>query len=114
MVRIRHNDRFTTEYFHLSRITSGLVKGRAVKQGEVIGAVGLTGLTTGAHLHYGLFDRGKYVNPLTAKLPQAENLRRGLAISKSYLNRVLFTVRHYQEIDFAEYERSPDGNRQHS
>ncbi len=73
MVRIRHNDRFTTEYFHLSRISPGITKGARVTRGQLIGAVGMTGLASGPHLHFGLFDRGRYVDPLKANLPRILN-----------------------------------------
>jgi len=71
MVRIQHCDRYTTEYMHLSKIASNLQLGSKVSRGEVIGAVGMTGLATGPHLHFGLFDNGKYVDPLQKSLPIA-------------------------------------------
>lgn len=71
MVRIKHCDRYTTEYFHLSRIASGLKAGLKVRRGQVIGSVGSTGLSTAPHLHFGFFDRGKYVDPLSVKLPRS-------------------------------------------
>ena len=70
MVRIRHDDRYTTGYLHLSKIAAGLRPGSRVSRGQVIGAVGMTGLATGPHLHFSLFDRGAYTDPLKAKLPQ--------------------------------------------
>lgn len=66
-VRIRHNDRFTTEYLHLSKIASGIKKGSIISQGQVIGAVGASGLATGPHLHFGMFDNGHYVDPMNGK-----------------------------------------------
>ena len=95
MVMIRHTDRLTTTYLHLSRISSGLRKGRTISKGETIGAVGCTGLCSGPHLHFGLFDRGKYVDPLHSKLPVADALGRGLAIDPIYLKNVLATLEHY-------------------
>lgn len=68
MVRIAHGSRYTTEYMHLSRITKGLRKGSHTDRGSVIGAVGSTGLSSGPHLHYALFDKGKYVDPMRAKI----------------------------------------------
>jgi murein DD-endopeptidase MepM/ murein hydrolase activator NlpD len=99
MVQIRHNERYSTTYLHLSRINAGVSSGRPVGKGQVIGAVGCTGLCTGPHLHFGLFDRGVYTDPLRAKLPVDEKLSPGLMIDPGYLKRVLFTVRHYQSID---------------
>jgi murein DD-endopeptidase MepM/ murein hydrolase activator NlpD len=69
VVQISHGSRFTTAYLHLSKISKGLRAGYKVARGEVIGAVGMTGLATGPHLHFSLFDNGKYINPLTASLP---------------------------------------------
>lgn len=68
MVRIAHGQRYTTEYMHLSKISKGLRKGSRVDRGVVIGAVGSTGLSSGPHLHYGLFDKGKYIDPMRAKI----------------------------------------------
>jgi murein DD-endopeptidase MepM/ murein hydrolase activator NlpD len=67
LVRIQHSNRYTTEYMHLARIAPGLKIGSKVSRGEIIGAVGMTGMTTGPHLHFGLFDNGKYVDPLSSK-----------------------------------------------
>jgi len=70
LVRIRHDERYTTAYLHLSKIAAGLRPGARVSRGQVIGAVGMTGLATGPHLHFSLFDRSTYTDPLKAKLPQ--------------------------------------------
>jgi murein DD-endopeptidase MepM/ murein hydrolase activator NlpD len=67
-VRIAHGSRYVTEYMHLSKISSGVKKGARVTRGSVIGAVGATGLASGPHLHFGLFDNGKYIDPLKAKI----------------------------------------------
>jgi murein DD-endopeptidase MepM/ murein hydrolase activator NlpD len=58
MIRIRHDDRYTTAYLHLSKIAAGLRPGLRVSRGQVIGAVGMTGLATGPHLHFSLYDHG--------------------------------------------------------
>lgn len=91
MVRLKHSDRFTTEYMHLHTIKSGIKTGARVKRGEVIGTVGMTGLATGPHLHFGLFDRGRYVDPLKTDLPNLapEHLR----IPKDYLLATIQTLR---------------------
>lgn len=67
-VVIRHENGWTTQYAHLKGIAPGIKAGRAVRQGEIIGWVGQTGLATGPHLHFGLFHNGQYQNPLTAKV----------------------------------------------
>lgn len=71
MVKIAHDSRYATEYMHLSKISPGVTKGSRVSRGSVIGAVGNTGLSSGPHLHFGLFDRGKYVDPMKAKIIQS-------------------------------------------
>lgn len=71
VVAIKHGQKYSTLYAHLSRFKSGHKVGRKVKQGEVIGYVGKSGLATGPHLHYEFRIGGKHVNPLTAKLPRA-------------------------------------------
>lgn len=99
MIKIQHGDRFSTAYLHLSKITPGIKRGTIVERGEVIGAVGQTGLATGPHLHFSLFDRGKYVDPLKGDLPLEDSLDRGTMIPKSYLSRLVFTLQHYQTLD---------------
>lgn len=71
-VRIRHTSGYESEYLHLSAIATR--KGAHVAQGELIGRVGMTGLATGPHLHYGLRLNGKYVNPVTEhkKMPPGD------------------------------------------
>ena len=64
MVQIRHCDRYSTAYLHLSKISPELRPGARVVRGQVIGNVGQTGLATGPHLHFSLYDRGRYVDPL--------------------------------------------------
>ena len=71
MVEIQHNQQYSTLYAHLSGFKSNLKLGSAVKQGDVIGYVGNTGLATGPHLHYEFRIKGEHVNPLTAKLPRS-------------------------------------------
>ncbi|MEE4379638.1 MAG: peptidoglycan DD-metalloendopeptidase family protein [Candidatus Competibacteraceae bacterium] len=72
VIILRHGQRYSTLYAHLSRFHSGIRKGHSVKQGEVIGYVGSTGLATGPHLHYEFRVDGRHVNPVTAKLPGPE------------------------------------------
>lgn len=63
MIEIRHPNGYATRYAHLSRIGSGINGGVAVRQGEVIGYVGMTGLATGPHLHYEVRRSGRPVDP---------------------------------------------------
>lgn len=66
-VRLRHNGEYSTAYAHLSRFAPGMKRGRRIGQGEVIGYVGSTGLSTGPHLHYEVLYRDEQVNPLAIK-----------------------------------------------
>ncbi len=73
-VRIRHNAEFSTAYAHLNGFSAKARKGARVKQGDVIGYVGSTGRSTGAHLHYEILRRGRQVNPMRVKMPSSETL----------------------------------------
>lgn len=73
-IKLRHNASYETLYAHMSRFAKGVVVGTNVKQGQTIGYVGSTGLSTGPHLHYEIIKDGKHVNPLTVKLPAISNL----------------------------------------
>lgn len=66
-VKIRHNGTYVTTYMHLSRFAKGLKVGDAVKQKQVIGYVGSTGISTGPHLDFRVHENGKPINPLTIK-----------------------------------------------
>jgi len=63
-VEVKHNSSFTTHYAHLSRLAKGIRPGVRVKQGQIIGYVGSSGLSTGPHLDYRVYRNGKAVNPL--------------------------------------------------
>lgn len=66
---IRHSNGYETSYSHQSAIARGVVKGARVRQGQIIGYVGSTGLATGAHLHYELMVNGSKVDPMRVRLP---------------------------------------------
>ena len=68
-VKVKHNGTYTTGYLHFSKIAKGIKKGTRVKQGDIIGYVGSTGLATGPHLCYRFWKNGKQVDPLKEKLP---------------------------------------------
>jgi len=68
-IRIRHRHGLKTAYAHMKGFKSGIRSGKRVKQGDVIGYVGTTGRSTGAHLHYEVIMGGRQVNPKTVKLP---------------------------------------------
>jgi murein DD-endopeptidase MepM/ murein hydrolase activator NlpD len=71
VIELQHGDKYTTLYGHLSRFAEGLRVGEPIKQGEVIGYVGQTGLATGPHLHYEFRVAGEHRDPLSTKLPTA-------------------------------------------
>ncbi|MBD5388679.1 peptidoglycan DD-metalloendopeptidase family protein, partial [bacterium] len=73
-VKIRHNGSYETLYAHMSRFAKGVGVGTQVRQGQTIGYVGSTGMSTGPHLHYEIIKNGKHVNPMTVKLPAISNL----------------------------------------
>ena len=72
MVRIQHNSVYSTAYLHLSRFATGITPGKFVKQGEVIGYVGSTGLSTGPHLDFRFYKNGSPVDPLRVEAPPVE------------------------------------------
>lgn len=74
VIVLRHRDRYTTLYGHLSRFATGLKVGSRISQGEVIGYVGATGLATGPHLHYEFRVHGVHKNPLAVAAPDAPPL----------------------------------------
>jgi murein DD-endopeptidase MepM/ murein hydrolase activator NlpD len=63
LIKIRHSDGYMTLYAHQKSFKRGIRKGKYVKQGQVIGYVGTTGLSTGPHLHFGLYKNGRAINP---------------------------------------------------
>lgn len=73
-VKIRHNGTFETLYAHMSKFAKGVNVGTVVRQGQIIGYAGSTGLSTGPHLHYEIIKNGVHVNPMTVKLPAIDNL----------------------------------------
>ena len=74
-VKVRHNGTYTTQYLHMSKIKTGIKKGVYVKQGEIIGYVGSTGLATGPHVCYRFWKNGRQVDPYTQKLPPGDPIK---------------------------------------
>lgn len=73
-VELRHPNQYTTLYAHMSRLGRGISRGTRVKQGQVIGYVGSTGMSTGPHLHYEVHLRGEHVNPASVDSPPGRTL----------------------------------------
>ena len=74
-VKINHNSTYSTVYAHLKNFARGIKEGVKVRQGQIIGYVGSTGMSTGPHLHYEVIINGKKVNSQTLKLPSGKILK---------------------------------------
>jgi len=85
-VRIRHANGYDTAYGHMTAFARGLDVGSKVRQGQIIGFVGSTGLSTGAHVHFEILINDRFVNPMTVKLPRGRVLE-GVSLSLFEKNR---------------------------
>ena len=93
-VRVRHENGYMTEYLHASRLAAGIRRGLRVKQRQVLGYVGSTGLATAPHLHFGMKKRGQYVDPSRQKFAVGQSVpasyltefRRSIEALKNELN----------------------------
>ncbi len=73
-IRIKHNNGYETAYGHMSAFAKGMEPGKRVRQGQVIGFVGSTGMSTGPHVHYEILVNGRFVDPMRVKLPRGRSL----------------------------------------
>jgi len=73
-VRLKHNNGYETAYGHMSAFAKGMEVGKRVRQGQIIGFVGSTGMSTGAHVHYEILVNGRFVDPMRIKLPRGRAL----------------------------------------
>lgn len=88
-VELQHTNGYVTAYSHMSAFAKGIEPGKKVQQGQVIGYVGNSGLSTGPHLHYEVIINGSFVDPLKIRLPQGRELEgRGLAEFKRQREQV--------------------------
>ena len=90
-VKIKHNTTYQTVYAHMSKFGRGIKKGVRVKQGQIIGYVGSTGLSTGPHLHYEVIENGKKINSQKLKLPSGKILK-GEERKKFEVNKIKIDV----------------------
>ena len=92
-VKVRHNSTYTTQYLHMSKIKPGIRKGVHVKQGDIIGYVGSTGLATGPHVCYRFWKNDKQVDPFKQNLPPGDPIkgenREAYMIAKDSLMNIL-------------------------
>ena len=100
-VKLRHNGSYETLYAHMSKFAKGVNVGTTVRQGQIIGYAGSTGMSTGPHLHYEIIKNGVHVNPLTVKLPAISNL--GDADKKKFLE-----FRKVVDMGIEQLKESPD------
>ena len=92
-IKIKHNSVYTTSYMHLSRYAKGLSVGQRVKQGEEIGYVGSTGLSTGPHLDFRVYKNGQPINPLDMEAPPSEPVKPELRDSFNIVkNRIISEI----------------------
>ncbi len=113
---IKHNATYTTAYMHLQKFAPGVAEGSRVSQGQLIGYVGSTGLSTGPHLDFRFFKNGQPVNPLKVESPPA------LPINEKYLAQFKIIVDEQQkailelvnEIDLAKSQTKQDSTRSSS
>ena len=75
-VKVKHNGTYTTQYLHMSKIKPGIRKGVYVKQGDIIGYVGSTGLATGPHVCYRFWKNDKQVDPFKQNLPPGDPIKK--------------------------------------
>jgi len=102
-VKIKHTQKYTTQYLHMSR--RAVKKGEYVKQGEIIGYVGSTGLATGPHVCYRFWVNGRQVDPYKQDLPQAEPLADSL---KSKYLEFISPIK--EKLDSIPYENQNDSS----
>jgi murein DD-endopeptidase MepM/ murein hydrolase activator NlpD len=99
-VKIRHNDTYSTQYLHMSK--QAVKKGQFVKQGDIIGYVGMTGNTGGPHVCYRFWKNGKQVDPFKQKLPEAKPISDSLKMK--YLEYIKPIKQRLDNIFFLEAE----------
>jgi murein DD-endopeptidase MepM/ murein hydrolase activator NlpD len=99
-VKIRHNDTYSTQYLHMSK--QAVKKGQFVKQGDIIGYVGMTGNTGGPHVCYRFWKNGKQVDPFKQKLPEAKPISDSLKVK--YLEYIAPIKQRLDNIHFFEAE----------
>ncbi len=103
VVEIDHGRSYSTLYAHLNGFAPGIKKGTRVKQGQVIGYVGMTGMATGPHLHYEFRVNGVHKDPLTVELPNSEPINpRHKPQFLAHVSDVLKQLSNYQSIELAE------------
>lgn len=102
VIRIQHTNQYMTLYAHMLRFQKGLKRGDYVKQNQIIGYVGQSGLADGPHVHYEFHVAGKAVNPVTVKLPLANEIERNYVnLFKAQAKNLLSQLELYSQSKFA-------------
>ena len=97
-VMIQHGQSYKTLYAHMRRYGKGIRSGVRVKQGQIIGYVGSSGLATGPHLHYEFYVNGAVRNPVRVSLPKAKAIpKKELANFKAQTTPIVATLQNYQK-----------------
>lgn len=109
-VKIRHNATYTTGYLHFSRIAKGIRRGVRVRQGQVIGYVGSTGLATGPHVCYRFWKNGRQVDPLREKLPPGKPVPDSLRDAFFHVRDQLMPRLLFEPLAYAETATSRPSN----
>jgi len=91
-IKIKHNGTYSTTYMHLKGFSKGIAVGKKVKQGDLIGYVGKTGLATGPHLDFRFYRNGKAVNPLKVESPPSK------PIDSAYIEQFDSIVKQYRKV----------------
>jgi murein DD-endopeptidase MepM/ murein hydrolase activator NlpD len=92
MVKIKHNSLYTTAYLHLSQYGEGIKQGKYVKQGEIIGYVGSTGLSTGPHLDFRFYKNSHPIDPLKVKAPPVNPVKEENILKFNKIKEVIITL----------------------
>ena len=96
-VTVKHNGTYSTTYMHLQGFAKGISVGKTLKQGDLIGYVGTTGLSTGPHLDFRVYKNGSPIDPLQLKSPSAEPVKPNYLLEFNHLrdslNKVLFPIK---------------------
>ncbi|MFA7117088.1 MAG: peptidoglycan DD-metalloendopeptidase family protein [Bacteroidales bacterium] len=103
IVKIRHNSVYTTAYQHLSKYAKGIHVGAYVKQGQIIGYVGTTGMSTGPHLDFRVWKNGTPTNPLTMKSPPTKPIAKDqMQAFKTSINKIDSKIYYQKALEYLE------------
>jgi murein DD-endopeptidase MepM/ murein hydrolase activator NlpD len=112
MVKIRHNATYQTMYKHMKGFAKGIKAGAHVQQGQVIGYVGTTGLSTGPHVHFEFYQAGRFVDPLKKSFPSSDPVpKQYLEQFKAESSILLSALPPWQKVEVTSAELSSESTR---